>query len=202
MEREEPFVLKFVKQNLLFVGLFSLAIVLIIVGLFQYFSPQKSGVEFVPADAKATVSASKIMVDVEGAVEKPGVYELESNARLQDAIASAGGLSAEADREYISKGVNLAQTVTDGLKIYIPKVGEQVAGIVSTANSGSSTSISGSVNINSASQSQLEDLPKIGPVTAQKIIDGRPYSSIEELLSKKVVGQATFEAIKDKITIL
>lgn len=193
--------LKFIRQNFLFVGLFSASIVLIIVGLFQYLSPQKNDIEFIPSEAKAEETSSKIFVDVGGAVEKPGVYELTSSSRIQDALSVAGGLSADADREYISKTLNLAQPAVDGLKLYIPSVGEKVAGIVtSSLSGGSGTSISGLININSASSSQLEGLPKIGPVTAQKIISGRPYAKIEELVEDKVLGQKTFEAIKDSIS--
>ncbi len=201
MEGEQPFILKFIRQNLLFVGLFSASIILIVFGLFQYLSPPKNDIEFIPSEAKADDTNSKIFIDVAGSVEKPGVYELKANSRIQDALSAAGGLSVDADREYISKALNLAQPVTDGLKIYIPARGEEVAGIVSTgSNSNSTTSFSGLININSASSSQLESLPKIGPVTAQKIIDNRPYVKIEELIEKKVLGQKTFDAIKDNIS--
>lgn len=201
MEGQLPFLIAFVKKNLLFVGLFLASIVLILVGLFQYINPQKEEIEFVSAETGADSSniKSKIFVDVGGEVEKPGVYELDSSSRMQDALSAAGGLSANADRDYISKSVNLAQVVQDGMKIYIPAVGEIVKQNVFSGEvlGGSSQ---GLININSASSSELESLPKIGAVTAQKIIEGRPYGKTEDLVEKKVLGQKTFEAIRESIS--
>ena len=95
----------------------------------------------------------------------------------------------------------MATKLADGAKIFIPSVGEAVNG-GSALNSSSEGIIVGAlININTSSQSQLESLPGIGPVTAQKIIAGRPYGSIEELLSKKIVGSKVFGQIKDKIAV-
>lgn len=205
MEGQLPFIPTFLRKNLLFIGLFTASIILIVVGLFQYLAPQTDEIEFIPAEANADVSeaTTKIYVDVGGAVQKPGVYELNSTSRIQDALSAAQGLSADADREYISRSVNLAQPVVDGMKLYVPAVGEQVSGAssvgVSTQGSNQTTS-TGFININSASSSELESLPKIGAVTAQKIIEGRPYAKIEDLVEKKVLGQKTFEAIKESIS--
>ena len=151
------------------------------------------------AGAEASTQETKIMVDVDGQVLKPGLYSLKSNARVQDALIAAGGLSSNADRN----AINLAAKISDGQKIYIPEIGEKPSA-VTVANSTSVTSLNratGLLSVNTASQSELEDLPSIGPVTAQKIISGRPYGTIEELLSKKVVGEKTFEKIKDLISL-
>lgn len=141
-----------------------------------------------------------LTVDVAGAVENPGVYKLSSDARVQDALIAAGGMSSEADREFVAKNLNLAAKVTDGGKVYIPVVGETPPrqGLEGQAVAGVSTS--GLININTASASELDKLQGVGPVTAEKIISNRPYGSIEELVSKKVVGQKVFEGIKDKIS--
>src|SRR3989344_2003772 len=138
-------------------------------------------------------SSGKIVVHVDGAIQKPGVYELGGEARVNDAIFSAGGLSSDAD----SSRVNLAAKVSDGQKIHIPSVndpvstasGGQVSGINDT---GSLYGQSGFININSATEGELDKLPGVGPVTAGKIINGRPYSSVEELLSRKIVNTSTF----------
>lgn len=142
-----------------------------------------------------------ITIDVEGAVEKPGVYKLPSDARVQDALIAAGGMSETADREKISKGLNLAAKLTDGGKVYIPTVGEE--GLVSADQTvlGTNSSASNTININTASASELDKLPGVGQVTAEKIISGRPYGSIEELVSKKVVSQKVYNGIKDKISL-
>lgn len=142
-----------------------------------------------------------IFIDVEGAVVSPGLYKLPQDSRIQDGIIAAGGLSASADREYIAKNLNLATKLTDGGKIYIPSVGQAVSeGSVLNAFSqiGSGGNL---ININIGSQVQLEALPGIGPKTAEKIIAGRPYGSVQELLNKKIVGSKVFNQIKDKITV-
>ena len=196
---------EFVKKNLLFVSLVLIGFLLVVVGIFQYFKPQKSGIEFVSSEQSVKgasteqISNSKISVDVEGSVLKPGVYSLPEGSRLQDALVASGGFNSNADRVYVSKKINLAQKLTDGMKIYIPAVGETVSagsGGVQPLSVNSSTL----VGINSASQSELEALPKIGPVTAQKIISGRPYADISDLVSKKIIGQKTLDAIKDLIS--
>ena len=143
----------------------------------------------------------EIVVEVAGAVEKPGVYKLTKGVRIEDALISAGGISADADRLWMEKSLNRAAKLVDGQKIYIPRKDEQISG-VSIDNSGgyqtiSSSQGSGLVNINSTSQKELESLWGIGPVTAQNIIEQRPYSSVEELLSKKVIKQNVYERNKD-----
>lgn len=141
-----------------------------------------------------------LTVDVSGAVEKPGVYDLPVDARVHDALIAAGGMKSEADREFVAKNLNLAAKVTDGGKVYIPVLGEAPPqGVEGQAVAGVSTS--GLININTASASELDKLQGVGPVTAEKIISNRPYGSIEELVSKKVVGQKVFNDIKDKISV-
>jgi len=156
--------------------------------------------------AKAPISPiqKQITIDVEGAVEKPGVYKVNASDRIQDALIAAGGLSHDADRHQIAQNLNLAAPLTDGSKLYIPAVGEQMM----TSGNGSSNSSgtvqgasTGRVNINQASEEALDALPGIGPVTAQKIISNRPYQSVEDLVSKKAVGASEFAKIKDQVSV-
>ena len=161
------------------------------------------------ASTSATQSPSlAIMVDVSGAVEKPGVYKLVENARVQEALIAAGGLSKNADRPFLAKSLNLAAKLSDGIKIYIPSIGEnavktEVSAVnVQTVQTGLvAGTTTGLISINNAASLELESLPGIGPVTAGKIIDNRPYGSIDDLLSKKVVSKSVFEKIKAKITL-
>ena len=145
------------------------------------------------------------IVEVSGQVISPGVYKLSKVSRVEDLLVAAGGLTIDADRNWIEKTLNRAAKLTDGQKIYIPKVEEQIKGVKSGNSniyqSGSSGQGSGLVNINSASQSELESLNGIGPVYAQKIIEQRPYSNIDELSSKGVIPKSTFEKIKNEISI-
>jgi len=146
-------------------------------------------------------SVKKIMVDVEGAVVNPGVYSLNEDARIQDALIAASGISASADRKWIAKNLNLAAKLSDAVKIYIPNAGDdQALAGVKSASSVAGVSASGQININSSRIDELDTLSGIGPVTAQKIIDNRPYSSIDDLISKKIVSSKVFEQIKEKIT--
>lgn len=188
-----PFALGLVGVVLIIGGAFSS-------GIFKSFSKS--------VDSAKKVSSSEVspMVDISGAVTKPGVYALQPGARISEAIEVAGGLSESADPTFLAKNINLAQKVSDGMKIYIPASGEAVTANPNnkggaTGVLGASSAISGGmVNINDASAAQLDSLPGIGPVTAQNIIDKRPYADVGDLLSKKVVTRSTFAKIKDLIT--
>lgn len=153
--------------------------------------------EFIPADSQTQDSSeNEILVDIEGAVKNPGLHKVKSDARLNAALEAAGGLAGNADKGWIAKNLNLAATLSDGQKIYVPKIGEVVA-----AQGSALGEVAGKININVASEAQLDTLPGIGPVRAQKIIASRPYRRIEELRTRNVLGEATFEKIKDRITV-
>lgn len=171
--------------------------------------PQESSMTF-EAGSEATASAEiktvSVVVDVSGAVYKPGVYTLSGEARVQDGLIAAGGMNDHADREKVAKSLNLAAKLTDGAKLYIPFVGDQMtASSLTISGGGTGETVlgtqSGLININTASASELDTLKGVGSVTASKIIDNRPYGSVDELLSKKVVGQKVFSDIKEKVTV-
>lgn len=145
---------------------------------------------------------TKVMVDVGGAVLKPGIYEFSSDNRINDALIAAGGLAEAANRDWVSQNLNLAAKLTDGGKIYIPFQDETNTNKDSPRSNLQGLSLKDQVNINTASLAELDTLWGIGPVTAQKIIDSRPYAKIEDLLEKKIVKTNVYEAIKDKITVL
>ncbi len=138
--------------------------------------------------------SNRILVDIAGAVEKPGVYGLKKDSRLVDALKAAGGLSADSDRYLVARSFNLAKKLADEEKVYIPYLEERTMAIPE----GIRVNL---ISLNSASLSELELLPGIGPKTAQKVIDRRPYSAIEDVLTKKAVGEKTFEKIRDLITL-
>lgn len=170
------------------------ALVLIAVGFFQLRSSSLTE-EIVVIDEKEQKVSGEIVVDIAGAISAPGVFAMPANARLGEAIEKAGGLTRAADLDWIAKNLNLAVKLSDGAKIYIPKKGERSSNVLGSSNN------QVSININSASMSQLESLSGIGPKTAQKIIDGRPYQSVDDLLSQKIVGAKTFEKIKNEISV-
>lgn len=146
---------------------------------------------------KSSTISQGIKIDLSGAVVTPGVYSLDKDARIEDAIKVGGGFTQNANKEFISKNLNISQKLNDGQKIYIPFEGE-LALSTSSQVAGAST---GKVSINSGSQSELESLPGVGPATASKIISTRPYGSIEELISKKAITKSVFEKIKDQILL-
>lgn len=151
---------------------------------------------------------NKIKIDIEGAVISAGVYEMEEGSRIADVLTLAGGLSASADREWVAKNLNRAARLSDGAKIYIPTEDElssekSVSSLsLSTAAAGNiAGSTSKTVNLNTASQAELEALPGIGPVTAGKIITGRPYQTVEELKTRKIISNSLYDKLKDTFTI-
>ena len=174
-----------------------LAILLIGAGVLSWQSSQKSAkITFSSAGegeiAGIASESARIKADIEGAVVKPGVYELSFGSRISDLLILAGGLAGDADREWITKNLNLAAKVLDGGKIYVPTISQNTQHLTQNTSSGF-------IGINSASLGELDTLPGVGAVTAKKIMDGRPYQTIEELLSRKIVGQSVFEKIKDLI---
>jgi competence protein ComEA len=206
MDETERKLLPLINKNVLPLLLGTAGLIFFGYGLMSLSTPKKDKPDILfeaASDTKeATPKVNDIAVDVEGAVMKPGVYKLKSDSRIQDALIAAGGMNEEADREKVAKGLNLASKVRDGAKIYIPANGEEV---VASGGSGESMvmgdSASEMININSASSSELEALPGIGKVTAEKIVDNRPYRSIQDLVDKKVVGKSVFDKIKDKVGI-
>lgn len=195
---------QFVRDNLLLVIIGCIGLGLLSTSLFLLLSPKEEQVTIETSsntDKSGTADISppstKIVVDIEGAVVHPGMYNLASTSRVQDAIAIAGGLSTKADRGQVAKQMNLAAKLSDGMKLYIPFVGETAAAAGQSIAGVSSVSVS----VNSASASELDSLPGVGPVTAQKIISSRPYSALDDLVSKKAVSQSVFEKIKDQISL-
>ena len=118
-----------------------------------------------------------VVIDIGGAVKKPGVYELPSGARIKDAVHKAGGFLNDTDQEQISFKVNLAALLTDGQKVVIPVKNEEIGEEQTVAE----TTTDKSISINNATQSELESLSGIGPVRAGEIISNRPYGDISEI---------------------
>jgi len=164
-------------------------------------------VEVLTGATEGQNEGSEIVVEIAGEVERPGVYKLPKNSRIGDLLVAAGGVSPNADRDWMEKSLNRAARLADGTKIYIPAVNER-SGVLSANNlgvAGGSDAVRGSggsdlININLASQKELESLPGIGPVYAQNIIEHRPYSNVEELLTKGALRKSTYEEIKNLVT--
>jgi len=145
-----------------------------------------------------------IVVQVSGAVPRPGVYALAQGSRVQDAISAAGGFLAEAERT----GINLARALEDGEQLDIPYMEGSSPVIIDAPTVvvvGTAPSSTELININTASATELDTLPGIGPTTAQKIIDYRqqngPFLAKEDIVNVSGIGPGTYERIKDLITV-
>jgi competence protein ComEA len=141
-----------------------------------------------------------MMVHVAGRVRNPGVYELAEGSRVTDAISAAGGPLEGAD----GNALNLAAAVSDGQKITLTKPGE--APPPDDAGGGSSGAApGGKINLNTANQAQLEELPSVGPVLAQRIIAYRQtkgrFTSPRQLMEVSGVGPKKYESMKDLVTV-
>ncbi len=153
--------------------------------------------------ASQSTSQSVMTVDVAGAVKKPGLYRLIQSARVADAIALAGGFSETVDSLYVAQQLNLATQLTPDSKLYIPSIGDDwvPTNLAVTSDKATPAPLSSTININSASKTELMELAGVGEVTAQKIISNRPYSSIAELTERDVVTESVFSKIMSEISI-
>lgn len=168
--------------------------------------------------AAAQPVTTGVVVHVDGAVQEPGVYALLSvKPRVEDAVAAAGGLAADAD----TSTVNLAALVADGTKVHIPREGEAVAlagagagtaagasggaSETATATDASATGPAGLVNINTADSTQLQTLPGVGAATAQDILDDRqqngPFKSKEDLMRVSGIGEKKYQKLEAMICV-
>jgi competence protein ComEA len=153
-----------------------------------------------PPTAAPTVppTPAPVRVYVSGAVNTPGVYTLSPHSLVDDALKAAGGASAEADLDRI----NLALEVHDQQQIHVPRQGDSSQAVAANVTAAQEPD---HVNINTATLAELDKLPKIGPSTAQHIIDYRtkngPFKKIEDLKNVSGIGDVTFEALKDLITV-
>jgi competence protein ComEA len=147
------------------------------------------------AAPSAGAAGGELVVDVEGGVNEPGLHRLPAGSRVADALAAAGGYAPSADLAAAAQSLNLAAELVDGQQVLVPVIGAVPAG----GGGGG-----GLVNLNRATQSELEALPGIGPVTAEKIIAARetqPFASLEELVERDVLTARQLEQITDLVTV-
>lgn len=148
-----------------------------------------------PAAASGSPGASSLFVHVAGAVRAPGLVELQAGARVVDAVAAAGGLAEAADAD----GINLARPVQDGEQLRVPHAGEAAPPAAAGAPSDSV------IDLNAATQDQLEELPRIGPALAQRILEWRTanggFASVDDLMQVTGIGQKVFDGLKDRVRV-
>ena len=153
----------------------------------------------------AAPSQATLVVEVAGAVARPGVYTLPVGSRVADAIGAAGGYSTDVDPRAAEAKLNLAARLQDAQLITVPRRGDGAAGSASsTAAQGTSAAATGPINLNTASTAELDTLPGIGPATAAKIIASReekPFASVDDLVSRKIVTPAILAKFRPLVTV-
>ncbi|EGO8527813.1 competence protein ComEA [Enterococcus faecalis] len=157
----------------------------------------------VATDATKERAETMIYVDIKGAVKVPGIYQLKNQQRIWDALALAGGVSEEAD----TAQVNYAQKVKDQMIIYVPKKGEAVAQSLETLQESAPAQQNQEekINLNTATEAELQTISGIGAKKAQEIIRFRdeqgPFKTVEELKNVPGIGEKTVERLKDMLTV-
>lgn len=171
----------------------------------EYFTNEEP-VPVISAQTQAKSKEQLITVYVSGAVARPGLYELPAGIRAQEAVEAAGGFTEAANQEK----VNLAKKLKDGSQVNVPalkgskKVVTGTNTSAGTASIGSQQKQAGLVNINTASITELDSLPGVGEVTAQRIVEYRQqhsFTRIEDIMQVKGIGEAKFNKMKDRLTV-
>jgi competence protein ComEA len=175
-------------------------------------APGGGGGDGDPAGTGATVSSAEVVVHVVGAVAAPGVQRLPTGSRVVDAVEAAGGAAPDAD---LSR-VNLAAVLADGQQVVVLRPGEAppaVIGAGPSGGTGAADDASGAagagngapVDVNRASAAELEELPGVGPATAEAIIAHReqsgPFATVDDLLDVRGIGEAKLEQLRHRVTV-
>lgn len=171
----------------------------------EYFTNEEPAL-VISAQTQVKSKEQLITIYVSGAVARPGLYELPAGIRAQEAVEAAGGFTEAANQEK----VNLAKKLKDGSQVNVPALKGSKKVITGTnasadkASVGSQQKQAGLVNINTASITELDSLPGVGEVTAQKIIEYRQqhyFTRIEDIMQVKGIGEAKFNKMKDRLTV-
>jgi competence protein ComEA len=151
----------------------------------------------------STPAGGEVVVEIVGAVRTPGVYRVPAGSRVADLLGRAGGYGPRVDTARAEQDLNLAAPVKDGEHIRVPSRDDPAARPASDPVAPAGVGAT-AVDVNTATQAELEELPGVGPATAQKIIAAReeaPFAAVDELRSRGVLGEKTFEKLRPLITV-
>ena len=159
--------------------------------------------------ATAPGSGRLLIVEIVGAVDHPGVFRLPGDARVGDLIAAAGGYGPRVDADRAGRVLNLAAPLHDGDQVRVPSRDDGASSAPGTGPEGSPPpggpgAPASPIDLNRATATELDTLPGVGPATATKIIasrDAQAFASVDDLRSRKLVGEKTFEKLKDLVTV-
>ncbi|MDD5073995.1 MAG: helix-hairpin-helix domain-containing protein [Candidatus Shapirobacteria bacterium] len=180
---------------LISLGLF---LIFLAFGQRQGWLEKEPAVSWVTFESVVPDGGGVVFIDIAGAVNKPGVYQLSAGSRVNDVITACGGVTSWASRDFLEKNLNRARLLEDGEKLFVPYQDQEETGRPEEV-------LGDKVNINRANRQELMLLSGIGEKYAQEIIDYRQsegsFSSIEEIKKVKGIGEKTFEEIKDRLEI-
>ena len=220
LEDVKSFLTRLWQQKKMSIVSFGIAVVVILGAMLFAFAPskdnqlhimsteeQKLNTEGSYSDSLTEAAPERtIFVHVAGSVSAPGLYELDEGARVNDAIKIAGWFTDEADQT----SLNLARTLTDGEQLFVPSKTGESSSVASNASIsfGSNSNTSGTapkINVNRASEDDLQSIPGVGPSLAAKIIKDRenngPFASVDDLTRVSGIGEKKLDSMRDSITI-
>jgi competence protein ComEA len=168
--------------------------------------PARSGQPVLAGQSSAApATGADLVVDVQGAVVRPGIVHLPAGSRVADAIAAAGGYGPRVATDRVGQTLNLAALVKDGDQVIVPSRDDRPAsGATASGSLTGNGSNAGPVDLNHATAAELDELPGIGPVTAAKIVAAREeqaFVTVDDLRTRKILGAATFDKVKDLIVV-
>jgi competence protein ComEA len=194
LQKIKEYISKNKNQLLNFSFIINIASVIFIILI--YINQKEKNVISIESDNSdiVNISVSKdagVFVEILGQVVNPGVYLVDSTTMVIELLAKAGGATEYADMEYIHKNIPLSKFLILNQKIYIPSKNEKM----------SSNSEGSIININNSTKSDIETLPGIGEITAQKIIDNRPYFQLIDLVNRKILSENIYNKIVTLVTL-